>query len=244
MINISNLWVSYSTKDILKGINLSVQKSEKITIIGESGCGKSTLLRTIMGLQPISRGKVLIKNKDISNIEKRELNKLRLKCGFLFQGAALFDSLTIEENVGFVLRQQKIMNELEIRQKVKKCLKLVDMLGSQRKYPSELSGGQKKRIGLARVLAYDPEILLYDEPTTGLDPILSTNIEDLINHLSNTLKVTSIVVTHQQSTIQRTGDKIYFLKDGKLCDPETPQSIMNSKNLEIQRFIKGIPSNE
>jgi phospholipid/cholesterol/gamma-HCH transport system ATP-binding protein len=239
MIEIKNITKHFGTKQVVNNLSLSVKQGEKIAIIGPSGCGKSTLLRLIIGLQFPDAGHILIENQDITQMTTKEINKLRLKFGLLFQSSALFDSMNVEHNVGFTLRENFKFSNDEIQKTVCEKLDLVDMKGTEKSMPSDLSGGMKKRIGLARAIAANPEIILYDEPTTGLDPILSTNIEDLIVKLNKKLNITSIIVTHQISTILRTADKIYMMHEGKLLEPETPKTIYHSQNKYIREFIRG-----
>ncbi|NBV41310.1 ATP-binding cassette domain-containing protein [bacterium] len=238
MIELRNIFKSYDDKQVIKGLSLSVERGSKIAIIGPSGCGKSTLLRIIMGLHLPDSGEVLIDGVDITKLSPDELKSTRRRIGMLFQSAALFDSLTVGENVAFPLVENHLVDKSKIPAIVEEKLELVEMDGAQDDFPAELSGGQRKRIGLARALAGEPEIILYDEPTTGLDPVLSTNIENLIVKLNDKLKVTSVVVTHQISTILRTADKIYMMQDGQLLPPETPSSIGVSNN-SYSTFIRG-----
>ncbi|MBT6121648.1 ATP-binding cassette domain-containing protein [bacterium] len=239
MIKLSNINKSFDETVILKNLDLSIGKGEIIAIIGPSGCGKSTLLRLIMGLHRPDSGSVVIDGDDIVSMRQKELNKVRLKMGLLFQSGALFDSLNVEENVGFTLKENLKLSNEEIKFIVNQKLDLVEMSGRGNDNPSDLSGGQQKRIGLARAIAADPQIILYDEPTTGLDPILSTNIENLIVKLNKDFGMTSVIVTHQISTILRVAEKIYLLKDNKLLPPETPDSIYDSSYEEYRQFIRG-----
>ncbi|MBT5953994.1 ATP-binding cassette domain-containing protein [bacterium] len=239
MIKLTNIKKSFDETLILKDLDLSINKGEIIAIIGPSGCGKSTLLRLIMGLHKPDSGKVAIDGEDIIPMKQKDLNKVRLKMGLLFQSGALFDSLNVEENVGFTLKENLNLPQEKIDRIVNQKLELVEMSGRGKDMPSDLSGGQQKRIGLARAIAADPQIILYDEPTTGLDPILSTNIENLIVKLNKDFGMTSVVVTHQISTILRVAEKIYLLKDNKLLPPETPESIYDSVYEEYRQFIRG-----
>lgn len=239
MIQIQNVSLQFEEKPVIQDLNLSIKKGERIAIIGPSGCGKSTLLRLMIGLYKPNKGHILVDGKDIEAITSFDLKKLRLKFGFLFQSSALFDSMTVEENVAFSLIETLHYPLQKAQKRVKELLALVGMEKTEHLMPSDLSGGMKKRIGLARAIAAEPEILLYDEPTTGLDPIRSTQIEDLIVKLAKQLQVTSIVVTHQHSTILRTADKIYCMKNGQLLPPETPDSILKSENAYIRDFIQG-----
>lgn len=239
MILLKNIYKSFDKKSVIEGINLEIPKGEKAAIIGASGCGKSTLLRIIMGLQPVTSGEVWINKTPVHNASSDELSKLREKFGMLFQSAALFDSMTVEENVGFILRENTHLKANTIKKRVEETLELVEMKGYEKAMPSDLSGGQRKRIGLARAIIHKPEIVLYDEPTTGLDPVLSTNIENLIVKLNNQMNMTSIIVTHQISTILRTADSIYMMENKSLLPPENPENIKNSENPSYKHFING-----
>ena len=227
MIELIEICKSFDGKKILDRLTLSVKKGERIAIIGESGCGKSSLLKIISNLLPIDHGHIHYSDSPP-------------KIGFLFQQSALFDSLNVFENVAFSLVESRINYASSyIKEEAMKALKWVDLEHIQESMPSELSGGQRKRVSLARALVTKPTLMLYDEPTTGLDPILSTHIENLIVKLNTEFSMTTIVVTHQISTILRTVDKIYFLNDGKLLAPESPQEIMRSSNPIIRRFMEG-----
>jgi phospholipid/cholesterol/gamma-HCH transport system ATP-binding protein len=239
MLKLRNITKTFNGIPIIQDLNLDVETGEKIAIIGPSGCGKSTLLRLIMGLQKPDRGLVEIDGKDITRANTAEIHDVRKHIGMLFQSAALFDSLNVSENVAFPLVETLgYTNEADIKRLVSEKLELVEMPHAASKMPSELSGGQRKRIGLARAIVGNPNIVLYDEPTTGLDPVLSTSIEDLIVKLNNQFNVTSIVVTHQISTILRTADKIYLMKNGRLLPPETPESIRIAAN-DYGDFLTG-----
>ena len=239
MIYLSEVVKSFDGEPILKGVDLTIETGEKVAIIGPSGCGKSTLLRLMMGFYFPDSGSVAIDGEDLLSLSPKALRNLRLKFGMLFQSAALFDSMTVAENVSFSLVENQGMTFKDAKKNVEDLLELVGMGGAQNKMPADLSGGMRKRIGLARAIASHPKIVLYDEPTTGLDPILSTQIEDLIVKLNNQLNITSVVVTHQFSTILRTADKIYLMHDGRLLPPETPETIMKSENPYIREFMSG-----
>ena len=238
MIELRNVSKSFDGRMVLHDVNLTIQTGERIAIIGASGCGKSTLLRLIMGLHAPDTGEVLLFGEDIHRVSHARLLEIRLKIGMLFQSAALFDSMNVAANVAFPLIENFNIPAARVIDRVAQKLELVEMSGFGEHDPADLSGGQRKRIGLARALSGDPEVMLYDEPTTGLDPILSTNIEDLIVRLSRQLKVTSIVVTHQISTILRTADKIYMMHNGTLLDPEFPNTIMTATSI-YGEFIRG-----
>lgn len=239
MIQIKNLKKSFDGREVISGINLAVEDGERIAIIGTSGCGKSTLLRLLIGLHAPDEGQIFINGKDISHASRDEQNKIRMEMGIVFQSAALFDSMTVAENVAFSLVENQKMSWQKALPIVRQKLELVGLTAVENMMPSQLSGGMRKRVGFARAIATDPKIVLFDEPTTGLDPISSTQIEDLIVHLSDALNCTSVVVTHQISTILRTADKIYTMNNGVLCKPETPGTIMNSENPYIRKFIRG-----
>jgi len=238
MIELIDIWKTYDEKPVIKGLSLTIRKGEKIAIIGPSGCGKSTLLRLIMGLHRPDSGQILVDGQDIAQLTYEELKGVRARIGMLFQSAALFDSLSVGGNVAFPLIEAGGFTSSGIQRIVAEKLDMVEMDGAEHKDPAELSGGQRKRVGLARALARNPEVMLYDEPTTGLDPVLSTNIENLIVKLNDQLHVTSIVVTHQISTIMRTADRIYMMQDGRLLPPETPETIEKAGNV-YTTFING-----
>ena len=196
MIEVSQLHKSFGQQQVLCGVNLKIDRGESVVIIGGSGCGKSVLLRHIIGLVQPDEGDVKIDGQSIADLSERELIKVRRKFGMLFQSSALFDSLTVEENVGFLLDREQTMSPEAIRETVADALELVDLGGTQGKKPAELSGGMKKRVGLARAIVYKPEIILYDEPTTGLDPVVADSIDQLVIRMRDQLKCTTIVVTH------------------------------------------------
>jgi len=240
MIELKQLVKQFESKTILDQINLQVPLGKKVTIIGPSGSGKSTILKLILGLIMPDQGQIVVEGVDIGTLSLEKLYLMRQKIGLLFQSGALFDSMTVAENVGFALNESPTsLTKQEIKYKVDVALDLVEMQGFDHMFPSELSGGQQKRVGLARAIVNNPNYILYDEPTTGLDPILSTNIENLINRLADELNTSTIVVTHQLSTIMRTSDEIYYLHQGKLFEPETPVSIKTSSNIIINNFIHG-----
>ena len=240
MITLKDLTKVIGNKKILDKISLRIQKGETIVIIGQSGCGKSTLLKNIIGLQKPTSGEIIIFDQKTTNLREEELNKVRIKMGMLFQEAALFDSMTVEENVAFPLRQHTRYKEEEIQGIVREKLKIMGMEGTEKLMPAHLSGGMQRRVGLARALALEPEIVLYDEPTTGLDPIMKGVINNLILELKNRLKVTSIVVTHDMDTTFKVGDRIGMLHQGSLILIGTPEEIKASDNPTVQQFIKGL----
>lgn len=229
----------FGSHRVLDDVSFSVRKGESVVIIGSSGGGKSVLLKHLVGLLSPNTGEVLIEGQNIACLTERELIKVRRKFGMLFQGAALFDSLTVEENVGFMLRREGVAEE-EIARRVEETLIMVGLNGTQRKKPAELSGGMRKRVGLARAVIYRPEILLYDEPTTGLDPVASDSIDRLIVRVVEEFKVTSIAVTHDMRSARRVGRRIIMLHQGRVYADTTPEEIFRSTDPVIYRFVNGI----
>ncbi len=239
MIEIRDLHKWFGSQHVLKGVNLEIRNGETIVIIGQSGCGKSVLLKHIVGLLDPDQGTVMIDGTDIFSLPAHEMNEFRPKLGMLFQGAALFDSLTVQENVGFALYENSKLSESEIRNKVREKLGMVGLAGVEEKMPAALSGGMKKRVGLARAICNEPKIILYDEPTTGLDPINSDVINQLILRMQAKLKVTSIVVTHDMTSAFKVGNRIAMLYQGVLIGIGTPDEIKKSDNPVIRQFISG-----
>jgi len=239
MIEIINLFKSFKDKKVLQGVNLTIKKGETIAIIGRSGCGKSVLLKHIVGLLEPDSGVVKVEGAAIKDLGKKELYEIRRKFGFLFQGAALFDSMTVEENVALPLVEsgEKLPAD-KIAALVAEKLDLVGLANTQKLKPAELSGGMKKRVGLARALVTSPEYILYDEPTTGLDPVMSDSIDELIRDLSIKLKVTSIVVTHDMFSVKKTSDRIAMMHNGVIYFSGTQEDFINSKDDVIINFIK------
>lgn len=241
VIRIENLVREFEGRRVLDGINLDVYKGETLVVMGGSGCGKSTLLRHIIGgLKPDS-GKVYLFGKDITSAKESELDEIRKKFGMLFQSAALFDSLTVEGNVSLPLREHTKLDEHIIKIVVKMKLELVGLRGFGQLYPSQISGGMKKRVGLARAIALDPEVVFYDEPTAGLDPIVGGVIDKLILDLSDKLSITSVVVTHDMNSVFRIADRIAMLHNGKILQVGTPDEIRDTKNEIVKQFITGSP---
>jgi len=239
MIKVTNLYKSFNNHQVLNGADIEIIDGEVITIIGGSGEGKTVLLRHMLGLAHPDSGSVMVDGKEITTLSDQDLNREQLKFGYLFQGAALFDSLTARENVAFGLRNMHIP-EQKIKEKVQWCLSHVG-LGqiNESVKPAELSGGMKKRVGLARAIARDPKYMLYDEPTTGLDPITADTINDLIIHLNKTLRITSVVVTHDMQSAYKVSHRVAVLYKGKIIKIGTPDDIKNSDNEFIKRFIAG-----
>ncbi len=239
MIDVINLHKSFGDHHVLRGVNLKIEKGESMTVIGGSGSGKSVLLKHVIGLLFPDRGQVIIEGRSASELDEKGLNDMRKKFGMLFQGAALFDSLTVWENVGFGLKQHTKLSDKEIREITTKKLALVGLKDVEDKMPSELSGGMKKRVGLARAIAMDPAIILYDEPTTGLDPITADAINDLIVDLKKKLGVTSVAITHDMQSAYKISDRIAMLYKGEIQEVGTPQEIKDTKNPIVRQFITG-----
>jgi len=239
MIDVINLHKSFTGKKVLKGANLTIETGVTEVIIGRSGCGKSVLLKNIIGILKPDSGQVLIDGQDVTKLAGQGLKDLRMKFGMLFQGAALFDSLTVGENVGFNLIEHTDMSKHDIEKKVKESLALVDLHGIENLMPSELSGGMKKRVGLARAICMDPKIILYDEPTTGLDPIMADAVNDLIMHLHDKLEITSIIVTHDMVSAYKIASKIAMLYEGRIIAEGTPDEIKNTDSDTVKQFITG-----
>jgi len=241
MIKLRNVHKYFEGKSVLKGIDLDIYDGETITIIGGSGEGKSVLLKCIVGLLKVDKGEILIDGVDITKASDMELQKVQKNFGFLFQGAALFDSMTVYENVAFGIRRRNpSLSERDVRRIVEEKLSLVGLRGVEDLKPVALSGGMKKRVGLARAIATEPKYILYDEPTTGLDPVLADSINDLIIDMKEKLGVTSIVVTHDMHSACKVSDRIAMLYSGKIIEVGTPQDILNSKNALVRNFIKGV----
>jgi phospholipid/cholesterol/gamma-HCH transport system ATP-binding protein len=239
MIEIQKLCKSFGNKRVLDGVDLTIATGESITIIGQSGGGKSVLLKHLVGLLKPESGSVLVDGQNLTSARRKELYSIRKKFGMLFQSAALFDSMTVEENVALGLRTHTNQSETEIVNRVKYCLQLVSMDGTQAMKPAELSGGMKKRVGLARAIAMEPQYILYDEPTTGLDPITADSINDLILTMNRELNVTTIVVTHDMVSAYKVSSRIVMLYQGKIIYSGTPAEIQQTDNDLVHRFVNG-----
>lgn len=239
MIEIIDLHKSFGGHRVLCGVNLKIETGETMVIIGRSGCGKSVLLKHIMGIMKPDSGKILIDSVNVFDVGDDEINHFRMQIGMLFQGSALFDSLTVKENVGFSLYEHTHLPESEIDGRVKEKLRLVGLSGIEDLIPAELSGGMKKRVGLARAICTEPKIVLYDEPTTGLDPIMADAINDLILRMQKRLRITSIVVTHDMTSAYKVGTRIAMLYNGNIVGVGTPDEIRNSQDPLIKQFISG-----
>lgn len=239
MIKLVNVSMAYRNKQVLENINLEIPQGEIMVIIGPSGSGKSTILRLMIGLARPTGGEVWINGREISRLSEEELNVIRRKMGMVFQYSALFDSMTVGENVAFGLRQHTALTEEEIARVVRRRLKMVGLVGQENVMPSELSGGMKKRVSLARAIAVNPQIVLYDEPTAGLDPIMSTTIDRLIISTRRVLGVTSVVVTHHMSSAFNIADRVAMIYEGRIIETGTVSEIQKSANPIVQQFIHG-----
>jgi len=239
VIRIENLEKQFGGRKVLEGINLDVYKSETLVIVGGSGCGKSTLLRHIIGQLKPDAGRVSIFGQDITKANEEEMDSIKKRFGMLFQSAALFDSLTVEENIALPMREHTKLDDHIIKIMVKMKLNQVGLRGFGHLHTSQLSGGMKKRVGLARAIALDPEIIFYDEPSAGLDPVVTAVVDKLILDLSSALSITSVVVTHDMNSVFRIADRIVMLYKGKVLQIGTKDEIRNSKNEYIQQFING-----
>lgn len=239
MIELKQVSKSFGNRHILNGVNLSVADGETLVILGASGSGKSTILKLIIGLLQPDAGDVLIHGQNVTAITEDAWNKVRRHMGMVFQYSALFDSMTIGENVAFGLRQHENMTEEQIQTVVREKLHMVGLDGIESLMPSSLSGGMKKRVSLARAIALNPEIILYDEPTAGLDPIRSTAISHLIRDMQEKMHVTSIVVTHDMKSAGEIADRMAFLYEGSFLAIGTPDELYQSPDPRVQQFIHG-----
>lgn len=238
MIKLNNICKKFGEKDALKNINLEIKQGETLAIIGGSGSGKSTLLRLMIGLIRPTSGELWVKGKEISHISEDELDKVRLNMGMVFQYSALFDSMTVGENVAFGLREHTDYSEEKIRQIVAEKLELVGLPDSQDYMPGELSGGMKKRVSLARAIAFEPDVIFYDEPSSGLDPIMTAKIDELIVSTQKKLKVTSVVVTHDMVSACHIADRIAMIYEGELIAVDTVDNFRNLQDERVQAFMQ------
>jgi len=239
MIRLENIYTIIEDNVIHKNISLSVKAGKTTVIIGRSGCGKSVLLKVILMLIRPSSGKIFFEGQEITSLKEEEIKEIRLKMGVVFQGSALFDSLTVYENVAFGLLRIKKITEKEALEKAKELLEWVGLKDIEYKYPGQLSGGMKKRVAIARSLAMDPDIIIFDEPTTGLDPVMTDVIDELINRLKIEKKITSLVVTHDMKSAYKISDYIYMMEKGQIVGEGTSDEIKNSTNPIIRQFIEG-----
>ena len=240
MIEVRQLKKSFGSQLILDGVDLKIDSGQSAVIIGRSGGGKSVLLKHLIGLLAADAGDVVVDGENITRMNERQLFHVREKFGMVFQGAALFDSMTVAENVGFPLARKKKYAAAEIERRVAAALEMVDLPGTQKKKPAELSGGMRKRVGLARAIVYEPQILLYDEPTTGLDPIVSDSIDQLIIRVRDHLKVTSVVVTHDMRSARRVGNRVFMLHEKKIYASGPPEEFFASADPIVRQFVDGV----
>ena len=240
IIEVRDVKKNFGALPVLQGVTFSVERGEALTIIGVSGGGKSVLLKHLVGLLMPDSGEVIVGGVNIAGLDERQLLPVRRQFGMLFQGAALFDSLNVEDNIAFVLNRERRYSREEIDHRVEEVLDVVGLKGIQKKWPGELSGGMRKRVGLARAIIYRPDILLYDEPTTGLDPIASDAIDHLIIRVVQQFKVTSIAVTHDMRSARRIGKRILMLHQGRIYADQTPEALFQSTDPVIYRFVNGI----
>lgn len=241
VIDVQNIHKMLDEKHVLRGVSLQVQRGEILVIIGRSGCGKSVLMRHMIGLMKPDSGQLLVEGVDITQISVRQLNEIRLTFGMLFQDAALFDSLNVFENVSFALREHTKMSKDDIQAQVASCLNRVGLEGVELQYPETLSGGMRKRVGLARAIAMTPHIILYDEPTSGLDRLTGQGINELIVKLNRALNVTSVVVTHDIESAKSIASRIALLEDGQVAALGTPEELLDSDNEVLQAFLAQQP---
>jgi phospholipid/cholesterol/gamma-HCH transport system ATP-binding protein len=239
IISLQNVEKSLGGKEVLRGLTVDVQKGESLVIVGGSGQGKSVTLKHVIGLMRPDSGHIYVMGQDICCMRERDLNQFRRHMGMSFQEGALFDSMNVFENIAFPLRRHTQMTEEEIRERVEECLEQVHLHGVETKRPSELSGGMRRRVGFARAISLQPEILLFDEPTTGLDPVISDVIADLIVEMDRTLNTTTVSITHDMKVAFKIADRVAMLHRGQIIEEGTPEEFQRSKNPVVQQFIEG-----
>jgi len=240
-IVLKDLHKSFGPKSVLEGFSLEIREGETLCIIGQSGAGKSVVLKHVVRLLEPDRGEVWVDGENVGDLSRKQLFDLRRKVGYVFQFAALFDSMTVEENVGLGLRRLTGMTEAEIHDRVEECLGLVDLPGYGERFPAELSGGQKKRAGLARAIATRPKYLLYDEPTTGLDPLTKAVIDELIMRMAEELSVTGVVITHDIESAYKISDRIAMLHEGRVRREGSPEDFRTATDPVVKAFVEGRP---
>ena len=238
-ISLQHLYKSFGERKVLDDMSLEVARGESVVIVGGSGTGKSVTLKHIIGLLQPDRGRVIIDGVEITALSAREANDFRRRFGMAFQEGALFDSMSVFENIAFPLRRHTKMKEAEIRSRVEECLEQVHLPGVEKKRPSELSGGMRRRVGFARAISLKPEILLFDEPTTGLDPVISAVIAELIVEMDKTLNVTTVTITHDMKVAFAIADRVAMLHKGHIIEQGTPAEFQRSTNPIVQQFIEG-----
>ena len=237
MIDVQDIYKSFGGYSVLKGIKLQMAEGTTTVVLGGSGSGKTVLMKHIMGLFKPDSGRVMVDGQDVSNLGRQELNHFRQRMGMVFQGAALFDSMTVGENVAFPLREHTKMSEQEIKDRVKEKLAVVDLHDVEQKYPAELSGGMRKRVGLARAIIRDPKIVLYDEPTTGLDPLTTESVDEMILAAREKLKVTSVVISHDIGSAFHIADRIAVINQGKIVEEGAPAEVRKSQEPFTRQFL-------
>jgi phospholipid/cholesterol/gamma-HCH transport system ATP-binding protein len=242
MIRLVDIYKSFGPKRVLEGFSLDVAEGETMVIIGYSGTGKSVAIKHIVGLLEPDRGEVWVDGLEVAKLSRRQLYELRARIGYVFQFAALFDSMTIGDNVAMGLRKQQLLDEAEIQHRVSEALELVDLPGVENRFPAELSGGMRKRVGIARAIALRPKYILYDEPTTGLDPVTSAVIDQLMLRMRERLGVTGVVITHDMRSAYTVGSRIAMLYQGRVQQVGTVDEIRNTNDPIVRQFIEGRPS--
>jgi phospholipid/cholesterol/gamma-HCH transport system ATP-binding protein len=237
MIEVRDLWKSFGGNQVLKGVNLQMEPGTTTVILGGSGSGKTVLMKHIMGLFKPDHGEVIVDGQDVTRMDRRELSRFRTRMGMVFQSSALFDSLTVYENVAFALREHTKLSEDEIGERVKEKLSVVELYGVEQKYPAELSGGMRKRVALARAIVREPKIVLYDEPTTGLDPLTTESVDDMIIGARQKLGVTSVVISHDIGSTFHIADHVAMLHDGRIVEEGPPEKVRHSQEPHTRHFL-------
>jgi phospholipid/cholesterol/gamma-HCH transport system ATP-binding protein len=244
VIRLDHVHKQFGEHVVFEDLTLEVKRGQTTVVLGQSGVGKSVMLKLVTGLLKPDSGRVIICGQDVTDLTERQFIPVRTRIGMVFQGAALFDYLSVYENVAFALREHRRLSEDEIREVVRRRLEVVDMAGTEALLPEELSGGMKKRVGLARAIALDPQCILYDEPTAGLDPVTADMINRLILRCKKDLKATSIVVTHDMASAYRIGDRLVMLDEGRIIADGTVDEFRASPDVRVQRFVRGDASYE
>ncbi len=239
IISLQHLYKSFGDKEVLRDMSIDIDRGESVVIVGGSGTGKSVTLKHIIGLLKPDKGHVIIEGEDITAMSMMELNRFRQHFGMAFQEGALFDSMSVFENIAFPLRRHTEMTEQAIHDRVEECLEQVHLHGVENKRPSELSGGMRRRVGFARAISLKPEILLFDEPTTGLDPVISDVVADLIVEMDRTLNTTTVTITHDMKVAFKIADRVAMLFDGHIIEQGTPEEFQKSQNPFVEQFIEG-----
>jgi phospholipid/cholesterol/gamma-HCH transport system ATP-binding protein len=236
-IEVRDLWKAFGGNPVLRGVWLKMMPGTTTVVLGASGSGKTVLMKHIMGLFKPDRGEVIVDGENISAMDRQQLSKFRTRMGMVFQNSALFDSLTVGENVAFPLREHTRLSEEEIQKRVRETLAIVELYGVEDKYPAELSGGMRKRVGLARAIVREPKIVLYDEPTTGLDPLTTESVDEMIIGAREKLHVTSVVISHDIGSAFHIGDHIAMLHEGKIVEEGPPEKVRHSDEPHTKRFL-------